>query len=276
LVAHFRGTGNAEEVYLPTRYKDNVDLYKHELKPNSFVIEELQSDAQKGVKQEGPLHQAHATAFKAAVQHALEQGHNTVYLPSADAIAHIRPGKEAANFAPIYDQEVVNFGLAPLSKMKGVDVVPIMSPEAGRGVAYHELNFSPEAIEELLSGKGQSFPGFAVGGAVGMKEGGKPERTEDRMSFRATPRSGALGKIADATKYLHENYLKAQGGYSNPVTDAISNLAGVPAFAEMMDRLSYGDSMFKGKGETLKLQDWAVDGLSSVPAKFCLRHPNPL
>jgi len=185
LVAHFRGTGNAEEVYLPTRYKDNVDLYKHELKPNSFVIEELQSDAQKGIKQEGPLHQAHATAFKAAVQHALEQGHTTVYLPSADAIAHIRPGKEAANFAPIYDQEVVNFGLSPLSKMEGVDVVPIMSPEAGRGVAYHELNFSPEAIEELLSGKGQAFPGFAGGGAVDMKEGGSVSNL--RSHYLGTP-----------------------------------------------------------------------------------------
>jgi hypothetical protein len=169
LVAHFRGTSNPSEIHLPTRYKDSPGLFKHKVKPNSFVIEEIQSDAQKGVKQEGPLHQAHATAFKAAVQHALEQGHTTVYMPSADAIAHIRPNKEAANFAPIYDQEIVNFGLAPLSKMKGVDVVPIMSPEAGRGVAYHELNFSPEAIEELLSGKGQAFPGFAGGGAVDTK-----------------------------------------------------------------------------------------------------------
>ena len=265
LVAHFRGTSNPTEIRLPTAYMDSQNIHRHKVKPNSFLIEELQSDAQKGVKQEGPLHQAHATAFKAAVQHALEQGHNTVYLPSADTIGYAR-GKSGEPFASIYDQEVVNYGLGPLSKMEGVNVTPIVSPESGRGVSYHEIEFSPEAIEEILSGKGQTFPGFAVGGAVGMKEGGKPERTEDRQSFKATPRSGTLGKIADATKYLHENYLKAQGGYSNPVTDAISNLAGVPAFADMMDRLSYGDSMFKGKGETLKLQDWAIDGLSSVPA----------
>ena len=258
MVAHFRGTSNPESLYHPT---------EGEFTPggNAFVIEELQSDAQKGVKQEGPLHQAHATAFKAAVQHALEQGHNKVYLPTAETIGSVR-GKPAASFAPIYDQEVVNHGLAPLSRVPGVKVNPIVTEGDNPITAYHEIDFSPEAIEEILSGKGQAFPGFAVGGAVGMKEGGKPERTEDRQSFKATPRSGTLGKIADATKYLHENYLKAQGGYSNPVTDAISNLAGVPAYADMMDRLSYGDSMFKGKGETLKLQDWAVDGLSSVPA----------
>jgi len=265
LVAHFRGTGNPKEIRLPTDYLDSYSVNQYSVKPNSFVIEELQSDAQKGVKQEGSLHQAHATAFKAAVQHALEQGHNTVYLPSADTIGFAR-GKSGEPFASIYDQEVVNYGLAPLSRMEGVEVTPIVSPDSGRGVAYHELNFSPEAAKEILEGKGQAFPGFAVGGAVGMKEGGKPERTEDRQSFKATPRLGTLGKIADATKYLHNNYLKAQAGYDNPVTEAISNLAGIPAFAEMMDRLSYGDSMFKGKGETLKLQDWAVDGLSSVPA----------
>ena len=258
MVAHFRGTSNPESLYHPT---------EKEFTPgdNAFVIEELQSDAQKGVKQEGPLHQAHATALKAAVQHALEQGHNKVYLPTAETIGSVRD-KPAASFAPIYDQEVVNYGLAPLSRVPGVKVNPIVTEGDNPITAYHEIDFSPEAIEEILSGKGQAFPGFAVGGAVGMKEGGKPERTEDRQSFKSTPRSGTLGKIADATKYLHENYLKAQGGYSNPVTDAISNLAGVPAFADMMDRLSYGDSMFKGKGETLKLQDWAIDGLSSVPA----------
>lgn len=268
MVAHFRGTGNAELATLPgteeVRLGDRIynNSKSLELDPNSFLIEELQSDAQKHSKQTGPLHQAHATAFKAAVQHALEQGHDTVYLPTSHMIAHAR-GKEASSFAPIYDQEVVNYGLAPLSRIPGVSVEPINVDDI---TAYHKMKFDPEAIEEILSGKGQTFPGFAVGGAVGMKEGGKPERTEDRQSFRATPRSGTLGKIADATKYLHENYLKAQGGYSNPVTDAISNLAGVPAFADMMDRLSYGDSMFKGKGETLKLQDWAIDGLSSVPA----------
>ena len=215
------------------------------------------------MKQEGPLHQAHATAFKAAVQHALEQGHDTIYLPTADTIGYVR-NKEGASFAPIYDQEVVNHGLAPLSRVPGVSVEPIMSPE--ESIAYHKIKISPEARDEILEGKGQAFPGFAVGGAIGMKKGGEPERTEDRMSFSPTPRSGTLGKIADAAKALHENYLKAQAGYSNPVTEAISNMMGVPAFAEMMDRFSYGDSMFKGKGETLKLQDWAVDGLSSVPA----------
>lgn len=90
--------------------------------------------------------------------------------------------------------------------------------------------------------------------------------SEKTSSIRATPRSGALGKIADAAKALHNNYLKAQAGYDNPVTNAVSEFLGIPAFAEMMDRMSYGESPFTGKGQTLKPKDWVVDGLLSLPA----------
>lgn len=169
MVAHFRGTGDAERALLPEiksveapggrSFPQESEL---ELDPNSFLIEELQSDVQKGIKQEGPLHQAHATAFKAAVQHALEQGHDTVYLPTAETIGWLRD-KPAASFAPIYDQEVINYGLGPLSRMKGVSVEPVTVDDI---TAYHKIKFDPEAAKEILEGMGQSVPGFAGGGSV--------------------------------------------------------------------------------------------------------------
>jgi hypothetical protein len=247
LTAHVRGTSKAEYALLP----DSTDI---NLDPNSFLIEELQSDAAKTAGSAGVLHQPHATAFKAAVQKALELGNDTVYLPSAQTISSVR-GKGTESFAPIYDQEVINYGVGPLSRIEGVTVEPVMFDDIeGPSVAYHKIKIGPEAKTEILEGKGQSLPGFAGGGKV------------DKQEFRATPRSGALGTIADATKKLHDNYLKAQAGYANPVTETISNLLGIPAFADMMDRMSYGEPLTKGRGETLQLKPWAVEGLASLPA----------
>ncbi len=90
--------------------------------------------------------------------------------------------------------------------------------------------------------------------------------TKDKQEFRATPRAPVKGAIADAFSDLHTNYLRKQFGFDNPVTEAISEFLGIPAFAKMMDNLSYGESPFKGKGETLQLKPWAVEGLASLPA----------
>ena len=90
--------------------------------------------------------------------------------------------------------------------------------------------------------------------------------TKDKQEFRATPRAPVKGAIADAFQDLHTNYLRKQFGFDNPVTEAISEFLGIPAFAKMMDNLSYGESPFKGKGETFQLKPWAVEGLVSLPA----------
>jgi len=165
LTAHFRGTGGGARAILP----DDTDI---PIDPNSFLIEELQSDTGKirymGQKPEAKsyMHQPHATAFKAAVQHALQQGHDTVYMPTARTIATVR-GKPAESFAPIYDQEVVRHGVEPLSRIEGVSVEPVMFDDVeGPATAYHKIRISPEARKEILEGQGQSLPGFAGGGGV--------------------------------------------------------------------------------------------------------------
>ena len=165
LTAHVRGTTNADYALLP----DDTDLT---LDPNSFLIEELQSDAAKKAGTAGVLHQPHATAFKAAIQKALELGNDTVYMPTARTIATVR-GKRDESFAPIYDQEVVRHGIEPLSRIEGVVVEPVMFDDVNMKTmerypvqAYHKIKISPEARQEILEGQGQSLPGFAGGGSV--------------------------------------------------------------------------------------------------------------
>ena len=165
LVAHVRGSGDPRQAMLP----DDTSI---DLDPNSFLIEELQSDAAKRAGTAGILHQPHATAFKAAIQKALELGHDTVYMPTARTIASVR-GKPPESYAPIYDQEVVRHGIEPLSRIEGVTVEPVMFDDVNMATmepvpttAYHKIKISPEARKEILEGQGQSLPGFAGGGSV--------------------------------------------------------------------------------------------------------------
>lgn len=131
--------------------------------PGAMLIEEIQSDANKGVKQTGPLHQVHGVLFKAAVQHALENGATTVYMPTALTIANVR-GKRASAYAPIYDQQIVKEGINPLKKIKGVTVSE-MFDEDGNHV-MNRIDFEPDAVEQILRGEGQKLPGYKIGGHI--------------------------------------------------------------------------------------------------------------
>lgn len=176
LIGHVRGTR------IPAMKKDAVaygpgigkDREVIQLKPNSFIVEEIQSDAQKGAfsaEQKGALRQVHGTLFKAAIQNALHNGANTVYYPTANTIASVRGGNPKP-YAAIYDQQIIREGLKPLSKIPGVEIKPIETmvqigdrpPESV--IAYYEINFTPEAKKYIMSGPGQSAPGYAAGGLV--------------------------------------------------------------------------------------------------------------
>lgn len=173
LIGHVRGTFTGEE---------RARLVGGEYaKPRSMVIEEIQSDAQKTAGQSGPLRQAHGTMFKAAVQHALENGADTVYYPSASVVARVR-NKPASAYAPIYDQQVVKEGLKPLLKIPGVS-------STVRG-GYHEIDFTPEAKDFILKGEGQAAPGYAQGGTVRAYD---PQQIENIMSSINAPRNYASG-----------------------------------------------------------------------------------
>ena len=176
VIGHVRGTYNPDGLEVKTT---DADIFT--TKQNSYVIEEIQSDAQKNSQQVGHLHQVHGVLFKAAIQKALESGADTVYLPTAKVIASERPdvqGWEArpddrgltmqvpirkdttSKFKPIYDQAIIKEGLKPLLKIPGVTSKLVSDGD------YHEINFTPEAKEYILNGPGQTIPGYKKGGRI--------------------------------------------------------------------------------------------------------------
>jgi len=185
LIGHIRGTYNPAD---PLTLKTATGSFT--TKPNSYVIEEIQSDAQKSTAQVKHLHQVHGVIFKAAIQKALELGADTVYLPTAKIIAsardaltptgeYVRLDTATKKFAPIYDQAVVKEGLKPLLKIPGVTSKIVNG--------YHEIRFTPEAKEHILNGPGQTIPGYQTGGAVKKREA-------PRQAFIARANSGIVNQ----------------------------------------------------------------------------------
>lgn len=162
-IGHVRGS------FLPEPYMDDFVPIEGSTAnfginhPGAMLIEEIQSDANKGVKQTGPLHQVHGVLFKAAVQHALENGATTVYMPTALTIANVR-GKRASAYAPIYDQQIVKEGINPLKKIKGVTVSEMFDEEGNH--VMNRIDFEPSAVKHILEGEGQKLPGYKIGGHV--------------------------------------------------------------------------------------------------------------
>lgn len=162
-IGHIRGS------FLPEPYMDervqignSFDFGIND--PGAMLIEEIQSDANKGAKQTGPLHQVHGVLFKAAIQHALENGAKTVYMPTALPIADVR-NKPSSAYSPIYDQQIVKEGIGPLKKIPGVTVTD-MFDDTGKNKMMHKIDFTSEAIERILKGEGQKLPGYKIGGHV--------------------------------------------------------------------------------------------------------------
>lgn len=167
LVGHIRGQffPNGGEIFMgadQTASGTAIPAKHLKTEPKSMVIEELQSDVQKGVEQAGHTMNIHATLFKTAIQHALENGATTVYYPKANMIAWAR-NRSPSQFRSIYDQEVVKQGLNPLLKIPGVTSEKI-------GDKYIKLQFSPEAVKYILKGPGQRMTNYAYGGEVTLPD----------------------------------------------------------------------------------------------------------
>ena len=169
LVGHVRGTflDDFMESYPGA---ENDILYLPKPLPNSAMIEEIQADAAKAHGKHPALHQISATLFKAAVQHALENGVDHVYVPTAHTIGVARESS-ALKYEPIYDNEVLKDGISPLMRVPGVTVQTALVPGESDKIAYHVISFSPEAKAHLKE-IGQATPGYKKGGAVHFAEGG--------------------------------------------------------------------------------------------------------
>jgi hypothetical protein len=249
LVGHVRGTR------IPAMRKDAVaygpgigkDREVIQLKPNSVIIEEIQSDVQKAsasYSQTGDLRQVHGTLFKAAIQDAIHQGASTVYYPTANTIASVRGGNPK-RFASIYDQQIMREGLKPLSKIPGVEINPIETmvrigdrpPESV--IAYYEINFTPEAKKYIMSGPGQGAPGYAAGGLVAYD----PDEIS-RIAEEAVQGFAGGGIVKKVVKGLGEFVDK----YS--AKEADKNLNKFLAPSAVKGRLYHGTNVPEGVGES--------------------------
>jgi len=173
-IGHFRGTMTPDGASILNADKPGENLSQSMLqtKPNSAVIEEIQSDAQQTNQQTGPLRQVHGVVAKAAIQHALENGANTIYFPTSKPIIARRLGpKESWENIPdkvnqatalhrIYDKEVRKDALDEIKKIPGV------THSMTDGGFYHVFDFNDAAKDRILNGAGMRTPGYKKGGAV--------------------------------------------------------------------------------------------------------------
>jgi hypothetical protein len=169
MIGHFRGT------MVPATSQRGIELASGAgaIPPGAFLIEEIQSDVQQSGNMTKHLHQVHGTVAKAAIQHALEQGAHTIYIPTSLPIAEARAGasdKAQHTFRRVYDKEVPSQAIEPLRKIPGVTIttanpIPSTNPKHPKFM-FHVIKFTDAAREHILRGPGQRTPGYAKGGPV--------------------------------------------------------------------------------------------------------------
>lgn len=81
--------------------------------------------------------------------------------------------------------------------------------------------------------------------------------------IKPTPRNYLLGLLADAAQKVNET-VSRPGGYDNPPARMLMSLLGVPAIAQTLDRLSYGEPLTTGRGMTTKMRPEVTEALLSV------------
>lgn len=81
--------------------------------------------------------------------------------------------------------------------------------------------------------------------------------------IKPTPRNYLLGLLADAAQKANET-VSRPAGYDNPPARMLMSLLGVPAIAQTLDRLSYGEPLTTGQGMTTKMRPEVTEALLSV------------
>ena len=81
--------------------------------------------------------------------------------------------------------------------------------------------------------------------------------------MQAPRRNALLGVLADATRAVDDYAQRPDStmpmGKANALLSVLSRFAGVPAVASTLDRLSYGDSLTTGTGQTLRMRPEVVE-----------------
>ena len=251
LIGHVRGSYLEE----PTAIEGGVQT-----KPNSYIVEEIQSDAQKGEDQVGHLHQVHGTLTKAAIQDAIERGAEHVYFPTSYPIGSTR-GRPAADYAAIYDQAVHKEALNPISQRYGVQLEPQMSKAIFPAIEptvnpvpvmkdvpfFHRLELTPEFKQEF-SEEGFQTPGYAAGGLVSNDY--DDEHIEQLSEYH-------FGKGGDVSVEPHENeYVTKAARYGRKGQYQMANLIGIKPevkFAtEIPERYYPANEQHNARGDAMR------------------------
>jgi hypothetical protein len=79
--------------------------------------------------------------------------------------------------------------------------------------------------------------------------------------MKATPRKNKqVGALADMIRYADE-FARKPFGYNNPPVAAISDLLGIPAVQRTLERVSYGEPLTTGKGQTTRMRSDTEEAL---------------
>ena len=81
--------------------------------------------------------------------------------------------------------------------------------------------------------------------------------------IKPTPRNYILGLLADAAQRANET-VSRPAGYDNPPGRILMSLLGVPAIAQTLDRLSYGEPLTTGRGMTTKVRPEAMEAAMAI------------
>ena len=218
LVGHTRGSYHASD---PVELLGGVKT-----KPNSYVLEEIQSDVALDEGMTGPRYQVYGTIVKAAVEDAAKRGASHVYIPTSKAV-QLAPDRSMSSQKAIlvYDRFVKKQGINSLKSIPGVKIKPIQGDSVGKVPMYYEIELPQEAKDYILTGPGQQTPGYAAGGLVDYNEDDVDKMSDELLQgeygLRVTgePKGkGALGEVRmpDGQTVMTEYSINPQGSGEMP------------------------------------------------------------
>jgi hypothetical protein len=254
LIGHVRGSHHLSE--------EPELLGGVKAKPNSLVVEEIQSDIAEKEGMAGHRQQVYGTLVKTAVQDAAERGADYVYIPTSKSINlssdRTLPSQKAI---VVYDRLVKKEGIDSLKNIPGVEISPIKGESYGKVPMYYEIKLSPEAREYILTGPGQASPGlgYAAGGLVANDY---DEEQIDRMSDEIFnfAEGGVVDKIARAGR---------KGQYK--IAELIGLRPEVEFATEIPERYYPANEQHNARGDAMRhmlLQAQLMQKYGETPAKI--------
>lgn len=137
----------------------------------------------------------------------------------------------------------------------------------GGAVTMAEGGYVDDVLGMVDDHFASQLSGYNTGGAVHMKEGGVPETKQE---FRAVEPEPIMGGIASglnkASEFLKSRPMKETDDMSSAINTALelADSFFVNDLAKTAERISYGDRLTSGKGQTLKVLPETLGAVTTV------------